>query len=177
MSSKVQQIFEMRTSLAQLESCRLSVRCSSVSNRNCWSCCIALPVFTAVSQVLYEAHTHLSPPQKSLLGLHDSKQQCLTTGFASVSLPANRRMAEAELHKERLQAIAEKRKRQTEIEGKRQELDEQILLLQHSKSKVLREKWLLQGIPAGTAEEEEARRRQSEEDEFRVKQLEDNIQR
>uniref|UniRef100_A0A8P0TP63 PALM2 and AKAP2 fusion n=1 Tax=Canis lupus familiaris TaxID=9615 RepID=A0A8P0TP63_CANLF len=87
------------------------------------------------------------------------------------------RMAEAELHKERLQAIAEKRKRQTEIEGKRQELDEQILLLQHCKSKVLREKWLLQGIPAGTAEEEEARRRQSEEDEFRVKQLEDNIQR
>ncbi|XP_053422163.1 A-kinase anchor protein 2 isoform X2 [Nycticebus coucang] len=86
-------------------------------------------------------------------------------------------MAEAELHKERLQAIAEKRKRQTEIEGKRQQLDEQILLLQHSKSKVLREKWLLQGIPAGTAEEEEARRRQSEEDEFKVKQLEDNIQR
>ncbi|XP_036891970.1 A-kinase anchor protein 2 isoform X4 [Sturnira hondurensis] len=86
-------------------------------------------------------------------------------------------MAEAELHKQRLQAIAEKRKRQTEIEGKRQELDEQILLLQHCKSKVLREKWLLQGIPAGTAEEEEARRRQSEEDEFRVKQLEDNIQR
>ncbi|XP_039726604.1 A-kinase anchor protein 2 isoform X1 [Pteropus medius] len=86
-------------------------------------------------------------------------------------------MAEAELHKERLQAIAEKRKRQTEIEGKRQELDEQILLLQHCKSKVLREKWLLQGIPAGTVEEEEARRRQSEEDEFRVKQLEDNIQR
>ncbi|NP_001358437.1 PALM2-AKAP2 protein isoform 2 (PALM2-AKAP2) [Callithrix jacchus] len=86
-------------------------------------------------------------------------------------------MAEAELHKERLQAIAEKRKRQTEIEGKRQQLDEQILLLQHSKSKVLREKWLLQGIPAGTTEEEEARKRQSEEDEFRVKQLEDNIQR
>ncbi|XP_031233334.1 A-kinase anchor protein 2 isoform X3 [Mastomys coucha] len=86
-------------------------------------------------------------------------------------------MAEAELHKERLQAIAEKRKRQTEIEGKRRQLDEQVLLLQHSKSKVLREKWLLQGVPAGTAEEEEARRRQSEEDEFKVKQLEDNIQR
>ncbi|XP_036034969.1 A-kinase anchor protein 2 isoform X4 [Onychomys torridus] len=86
-------------------------------------------------------------------------------------------MAEAELHKERLQAIAEKRKRQTEIEGKRRQLEEQVLLLQHSKSKVLREKWLLQGVPAGTAEEEEARRRQSEEDEFKVKQLEDNIQR
>nr|XP_045009682.1 A-kinase anchor protein 2 isoform X3 [Jaculus jaculus] len=86
-------------------------------------------------------------------------------------------MAEAELHKERLQAIAEKRKRQTEIEGKRQQLDGQVLLLQYSKSKVLREKWLLQGVPAGTAEEEEARQRQSEEDEFKVKQLEDNIQR
>ncbi|XP_051043790.1 A-kinase anchor protein 2 isoform X1 [Phodopus roborovskii] len=86
-------------------------------------------------------------------------------------------MAEAELHKERLQAIAEKRKRQTEIEGKRRQLDEQVLLLQHSKSKVLREKWLLQGVPAGTEEEEEARRRQSEEDELKVKQLEDNIQR
>ncbi|XP_076997698.1 PALM2-AKAP2 fusion protein isoform X2 [Tamandua tetradactyla] len=97
--------------------------------------------------------------------------------IAAATAAGNQGMAEAELHKERLQAIAEKRKRQTEIEGKRQQLDEQILLLQHSKSKVLREKWLLQGIPAGTAEEEEARRRQSEEDEFRVKQLEDNIQR
>uniref|UniRef100_A0A5F8G4E3 PALM2 and AKAP2 fusion n=1 Tax=Monodelphis domestica TaxID=13616 RepID=A0A5F8G4E3_MONDO len=86
-------------------------------------------------------------------------------------------MAEAELHKERLQAIAEKRKRQTEIEGKRQQLEEQILQLQHSKSKALREKWLLQGMPAGTAEEEEARKRQSEEDEFKVKKLEDNIHR
>jgi A-kinase anchor protein 2 len=50
-------------------------------------------------------------------------------------------------------------------------------LLSFPQSKVLREKWLLQGVPAGTAEEEEARRRQSEEDEFKVKQLEDNIQR
>ncbi|NP_001357770.1 PALM2-AKAP2 protein isoform 1 (PALM2-AKAP2) [Ornithorhynchus anatinus] len=86
-------------------------------------------------------------------------------------------MAEAELHKERLQAIAEKRKRQTEIEGKRQQLEEQILQLQHSKSKALREKWLMQGIPAGTAEEEEARRRQTEEDEFKVRTFEDNIHR
>ncbi|NP_001383507.1 paralemmin 2 isoform 6 (PALM2-AKAP2) [Gallus gallus] len=86
-------------------------------------------------------------------------------------------MAEAELHKERLQAIAEKRKRQTEIEGKRQQLEDQILQLQHFKSKALREKWLLQGIPAGSAEEEEARRKQSEEDELKVKKLEENIHR
>ncbi|NXI23351.1 PALM2 protein, partial [Sterrhoptilus dennistouni] len=71
----------------------------------------------------------------------------------------------------------EKRKRQTEIEGKRQQLEDQILQLQHFKSKALREKWLLQGIPAGSAEEEEARRKQSEEDELKVKKLEENIQR
>nr|XP_056704140.1 A-kinase anchor protein 2 isoform X3 [Euleptes europaea] len=86
-------------------------------------------------------------------------------------------MAEAELHKERLRAIAEKRKRQTEIEGKRQQLEEQILQLQHFKSKALREKWLLQGIPAGSPAEEEARKRQSEEDELKVKKLEGNIHR
>lgn len=104
-------------------------------------------------------------------------------GFFSSCLPSLSscvlfsRMAEAELHKERLQAIAEKRKRQTEIEGKRQQLEDQILQLQHFKSKALREKWLLQGIPAGSAEEEEARRRQSEEDELKVKKLEENIHR
>uniref|UniRef100_A0A8D0KZF6 PALM2 protein n=1 Tax=Strix occidentalis caurina TaxID=311401 RepID=A0A8D0KZF6_STROC len=74
-------------------------------------------------------------------------------------------------------ALQEKRKRQTEIEGKRQQLEDQILQLQHFKSKALREKWLLQGIPAGSAEEEEARRRQSEEDELKVKKLEENIHR
>ncbi|NWW14033.1 PALM2 protein, partial [Oreocharis arfaki] len=72
---------------------------------------------------------------------------------------------------------SEKRRRQTEIEGKRQQLEDQILQLQHFKSKTLREKWLLQGIPAGSAEEEEARRRQSEEDELKVKKLEENIHR
>ncbi|XP_042306103.1 A-kinase anchor protein 2 isoform X2 [Sceloporus undulatus] len=86
-------------------------------------------------------------------------------------------MAEAELHKERLQAIAEKRKRQTEIEGKRQQLEDQILQLQHFKSKALREKWLLQGIPASSPAEEEARKRQSEEDELKVKKLEGNVHR
>ncbi|XP_062827924.1 PALM2-AKAP2 fusion protein isoform X2 [Anolis carolinensis] len=71
----------------------------------------------------------------------------------------------------------EKRKRQTEIEGKRQQLEDQILQLQHFKSKALREKWLMQGIPASSPAEEEARRRQSEEDELKVKKLEGNIHR
>ncbi|XP_073405785.1 paralemmin-1-like isoform X1 [Dendrobates tinctorius] len=86
-------------------------------------------------------------------------------------------MAEAELHRERLQAIAEKRKRQAAIEDKRQQLEDQILQLQHLKSKSLREKWLMQGAPAGSAEEEEARRRQCDEDEERLKLLEKNVQR
>ncbi|XP_043916954.1 paralemmin-2-like isoform X3 [Protopterus annectens] len=86
-------------------------------------------------------------------------------------------MAEAELHKERLQAIAEKRKRQTEIEQRRQQLEDQILQLQHFRSKALREKWLLQGTPVANAEEEEARKKQSEEDEHKVKRLEGSIQR
>ncbi|XP_075136558.1 paralemmin-1-like isoform X2 [Leptodactylus fuscus] len=86
-------------------------------------------------------------------------------------------MSEAELHRERLQAIAEKRKRQAAIEDKRQQLEDQILQLQHLKSKSLREKWLMQGAPAGSLEEEEARKRQCEEDEERLKLLEENVQR
>nr|XP_015218277.1 PREDICTED: A-kinase anchor protein 2-like isoform X1 [Lepisosteus oculatus] len=90
---------------------------------------------------------------------------------------ASSRMAEAELHKERLQALAEKRKRQAEIDGKRRQLEDLILQLQHLKSKATRERWLLQGAPAASKEEEDARRRQSEEDELQVKKLEDNIHR
>ncbi|XP_044126975.1 A-kinase anchor protein 2-like isoform X3 [Bufo gargarizans] len=86
-------------------------------------------------------------------------------------------MAEAELHRERLQAIAEKRKRQAAIEDKRQQLEDQILQLQHLKSKSLREKWLMQGAPAGSVEEEEAKKRQCEEDEEKLKLFEENVQR
>ncbi|XP_036384141.1 A-kinase anchor protein 2 isoform X1 [Megalops cyprinoides] len=91
--------------------------------------------------------------------------------------PPASEMAEAELHKERLQALAEKRKRQAEIEDKRRQLEDLILQLQHLKSKAMRERWLLQGAPAGTQEEEEVRRRQAEEDEMQVKKLEDSIHR
>ncbi|TTQ39612.1 Glutathione hydrolase 5 proenzyme [Bagarius yarrelli] len=59
-------------------------------------------------------------------------------------------MAEAELHKERLQALA---------------------------SKAMRERWLLQGTPTGSDEEDEGRRKQVELDELHAKKLEDSIQR
>nr|XP_020465429.1 paralemmin-2 [Monopterus albus] len=81
---------------------------------------------------------------------------------------------EAQLHKERLQALAEKRKWQTEIEDKKSQLDDLVLQLQHIKSKAMRERWLLQGMGV---EEEEARRKQLEQDEEQGKKLEDIIQR
>lgn len=71
---------------------------------------------------------------------------------------------------ERLQAIAEKRKKQTEIENKRRQLDDDRRQLQHLKSKALRERWLLDGAP----EEEETKRR-LQEDEVKTKLLEQVI--
>ncbi|XP_041915075.1 A-kinase anchor protein 2 isoform X7 [Alosa sapidissima] len=86
-------------------------------------------------------------------------------------------MAEAELHKERLQALAEKRKRQSEIEDKRQQLDDLVLQLQHLRSKAMRERWLLQGTPVGSQDQEDSQRRQVEQDERHAKQLEEAVHR
>uniref|UniRef100_A0A3B4V804 Palm2 and akap2 fusion n=1 Tax=Seriola dumerili TaxID=41447 RepID=A0A3B4V804_SERDU len=69
---------------------------------------------------------------------------------------------------------SEKRKRQAEIEDKRSQLDDLVLQLQHLKSKAMRERWLLQGMGV---EEEEARRKQLEQDEEQGKRLEDMIHR
>ncbi|XP_019729611.1 palm2 and akap2 fusion isoform X5 [Hippocampus comes] len=91
-------------------------------------------------------------------------------GMATVRMSCE----EAQLHKERLQALAEKRKRQAEIEDKRRQLDDLVLQLQHLKSKATRERWLLQGM---AAEQEEARRKQLQLDEEHGKRLEDLIQR
>ncbi|XP_078812270.1 palm2 and akap2 fusion isoform X6 [Oryzias latipes] len=81
---------------------------------------------------------------------------------------------EAQLHKERLKALAEKRKRQTEIEDKRNQLDDLVLQLQHVKSKAMRDRWLLQGMGP---EEEESRRKQLELDEEQGRRLEHMIHR
>ncbi|NWT06363.1 PALM protein, partial [Mionectes macconnelli] len=81
------------------------------------------------------------------------------------------------LQQERLQAIAEKRKRQAEIENKRRQLEDDRRQLQHLKSKALRERWLLEGAPASASEEEEAMKKQMQEDEVKTKELEETIQR
>ncbi|XP_068276690.1 paralemmin-1 isoform X2 [Nyctibius grandis] len=81
------------------------------------------------------------------------------------------------LQQERLQAIAEKRKRQTEIENKRRQLEDDRRQLQHLKSKALRERWLLEGAPASGSGEDEAMKKQMQEDEVKTKELEETIQR
>ncbi|XP_010869622.1 paralemmin 1a isoform X3 [Esox lucius] len=75
---------------------------------------------------------------------------------------------------ERLQAIAEKRKRQTEIENKKRQLEDDKRQLSHLKQKSLRERWLLDGA-AGT-EQDEAKK-QLAEDEAKLKLMEESINR
>uniref|UniRef100_A0A3Q2Y394 Paralemmin-1 n=1 Tax=Hippocampus comes TaxID=109280 RepID=A0A3Q2Y394_HIPCM len=93
-----------------------------------------------------------------------SANVCSTCFSLSLSLSlflfhATFRMDEVS-QEERLQVIAEKRKKQTEIENKRRQLDDDRRQLQHLKSKALRERWLLDGAPA---EEETQKRLQEEE--------------
>ncbi|XP_055968840.1 paralemmin-1 isoform X2 [Sorex fumeus] len=84
-------------------------------------------------------------------------------------------VAETTSQQERLQAIAEKRKRQAEIENKRRQLDEDRRRLQHLKSKALRERWLLEGTPPSTTDGDSDMRKQMQEDEQKAKLLEGSI--
>lgn len=83
-------------------------------------------------------------------------------------------MSEDLSQQERLQAIAEKRKKQTEIENKRRQLEDDRRQLQHLKSKALRERWLLDGAPSGGAEEDETQQR-LRADEVKTKLLEQSV--
>ncbi|KAK1153918.1 palmdelphin-like isoform X1 [Acipenser oxyrinchus oxyrinchus] len=57
-------------------------------------------------------------------------------------------MEETELYKQRLQAIAEKRRIQEEQERTRREMEEERLRLQQMKRKSLRDQWLMEGSAA-----------------------------
>ncbi|XP_016520223.1 paralemmin 1a isoform X4 [Poecilia formosa] len=72
----------------------------------------------------------------------------------------------------------ENRKWQTEMENKRRQLEDERRALQHLKSKVLRERWLLEG-PAGPDQNQDPDQVQSqlEEDEARTRTLEESIRR
>nr|XP_045360184.1 paralemmin-1 isoform X3 [Camelus bactrianus] len=86
-------------------------------------------------------------------------------------------VAETTSQQERLQAIAEKRRRQAEIESRRRQLEEARRQLQHLKSKALRERWLLEGTPSSASEGDEDMRRQMQEDEQKARFLEGSISR
>ncbi|KAG8594607.1 hypothetical protein GDO81_001266 [Engystomops pustulosus] len=86
-------------------------------------------------------------------------------------------ITESQSQQDRLQMIAEKRRRQVEIENKRRQLEDDRRQLQHLKSKALRERWLLEGAPASTPEEDEATKKQMQEDEQKTRELEESIQR
>ncbi|XP_076976267.1 palmdelphin isoform X1 [Tamandua tetradactyla] len=82
-------------------------------------------------------------------------------------------MEEAELVKERLQAITDKRKIQEEISQKRLKIEEEKLKHQHLKKKALREKWLLDGISSG--KEQEEMKKQNQQDQQQIQVLEQSI--
>ncbi|XP_054837263.1 palmdelphin [Eublepharis macularius] len=84
-------------------------------------------------------------------------------------------MEEAELLKERFQAITDKRKLQEEITQKRLKVEEEKLKHQHLKKKALREKWLWDGLNTLTAKEREEMQNQNREDQQRMNELEQNI--
>ncbi|XP_026062228.1 palmdelphin isoform X1 [Carassius auratus] len=62
-------------------------------------------------------------------------------------------MEEAELLKERLQAITNKKKIQEEIAHKRLEIDREKLKLQHVKKRSMRDLWLMDGMNSSNAQE------------------------
>ncbi|XP_037008833.2 palmdelphin [Artibeus jamaicensis] len=82
-------------------------------------------------------------------------------------------MAEADLLKERLQAITDKRKIQEEISQKRLKIEEEKLKHQHLKKKALREKWLLDGVSSG--KEQEEMKQQNQQDQHQIQLLEQSI--
>ncbi|XP_027527601.1 palmdelphin [Neopelma chrysocephalum] len=86
-----------------------------------------------------------------------------------------KRMEEAELLKERFQAITDKRKLQEEITQKRLKVEEEKMKHQHLKKKALREKWLLDGLSSMTPKEQEEMQKQNQEDQQRTRELEQDI--
>ncbi|XP_065131456.1 palmdelphin [Paramisgurnus dabryanus] len=82
-------------------------------------------------------------------------------------------MEEAELLKERLQAITNKRKIQEEIAQKRLEIDREKLKLQHVKKRSMRDLWLCDGVNGNNAHETQ----KALEDAQQTKLLKSNIHR
>ncbi|KAK6468101.1 paralemmin-1-like isoform X1 [Huso huso] len=86
------------------------------------------------------------------------------------------RMSDTLLQQERLQAIAIPGSFARKTNLRTQTLEDERRQLQHLKSKALRERWLLDGAPSAASEEDEAMKKQLQEDEAKTKGLEEIIQ-
>ncbi|XP_054878744.1 titin homolog isoform X1 [Poeciliopsis prolifica] len=84
-------------------------------------------------------------------------------------------MEEADLLKERLQAITDKRRIQEDIAKKRRRIEEEKLKLQYIKKKSLREQWLMDGLSQQSEEEQQAMRLQAQDEQQQSDQLQSNI--
>ncbi|XP_034427691.1 palmdelphin isoform X5 [Hippoglossus hippoglossus] len=84
-------------------------------------------------------------------------------------------MDEANLLKERLQAITDKRRIQEDIAKKRREIEEEKLKLQYIKKKALREHWLMDGLSQQSEQEQEATRLQIQDEQQQSDQLQSHI--
>ncbi|KAM8823497.1 palmdelphin isoform 6-T6 [Spinachia spinachia] len=84
-------------------------------------------------------------------------------------------MEEADLLRERLQAITNKRRIQENIAKKRRLIEEEKLKLQYMKKKALREQWLMDGLSQQSEEEQEALRLQAQDEQHQSDQLQSNI--
>uniref|UniRef100_A0A1A7YFJ9 Lipid phosphate phosphatase-related protein type 4b n=1 Tax=Iconisemion striatum TaxID=60296 RepID=A0A1A7YFJ9_9TELE len=84
-------------------------------------------------------------------------------------------MEEADLLKERLQAITDKRRIQEDITKKRRLIEEEKLKLQYIKKKALREQWLMDGLSQQSEEEQEAMRIQAQDEQQQSDQLQSKI--
>ncbi|XP_076014471.1 palmdelphin [Genypterus blacodes] len=86
-------------------------------------------------------------------------------------------MEEADLLKERLQAITDKRRIQEDIAKKRRQIEEEKLKLQYIKKKALREQWLMEGLSQQSEEEQEAMRLQALDEQQQSDELQSKIHR
>uniref|UniRef100_A0A3P8VH31 Palmdelphin n=1 Tax=Cynoglossus semilaevis TaxID=244447 RepID=A0A3P8VH31_CYNSE len=84
-------------------------------------------------------------------------------------------MEEADLLKERLQIITEKRRIQEDIAKKRREIEEEKLKLQYIKKKAVREQWLMDGLTQQSEQEQEAMRLQAQDEQRQSDMLQSNI--
>uniref|UniRef100_A0A672FWU1 Paralemmin-1 n=1 Tax=Salarias fasciatus TaxID=181472 RepID=A0A672FWU1_SALFA len=78
-------------------------------------------------------------------------------------------------YQDRMLLLAERRKLQTEMENKKQQLEDDRRELQHLKSKALRERWLLDsGPPSGPGQDQDQDQDQNQ-DQARTRSLEETI--